>query len=342
MGTKTVVMSDHHISDCAAPYSWCSEEELSHLSGLLTRIATEPDVDELVLLGDLLDFWLYPVDVVPLTAAEIIANNPSLTEALQRCVEKLPNVYYLSGNHDMGITENDLKPFSSGTSDVKLITPEQYHTLHPDRHLEHGNVPDMFNAPDNADDTIGQLPLGFFITRLVATSKEPEKSKATLHDALIKHAAEHAVQLVKPDDDESRHLLGKMLVALIVDTLRIDAKVSDDTLIRFSDPELDGRNITIGDVKKHYGSLLDTWLKKCDYNLDKLIESMLVGLRSDGLDWYAKEIEKSVNPSPLIVLGHTHHAEMKTPYCNDGCWCRTHGQTYAVIEDNIAKVIELS
>jgi UDP-2,3-diacylglucosamine pyrophosphatase LpxH len=340
MGTKAIVMSDHHISNCA-PYSWCSEEELSSLCDLLERESSNPDVEEIVLLGDLFDFWLYPVDVVPLTAAQIIDSNPRLVKALKQCVEKLPNVYYIPGNHDMEITQEDLTPFCAGEKTLRLVPFEQYNALHPGRHFEHGNAVDMFNAPDNADDTIGRLPLGFFITRLVASAKAPEDAKASLHDALTRHIAEHAVRMGAPNG-EDKSLLGDILVNLIVDTLQISAELHDDTPIRFSCPVLDSRNITVKDIKKHYGSLLDTWWEKTGHSLEALLDAMLVGLRKDGLDWYAKKLEKSSSPPPLIVLGHTHHAESMEPYYNDGCWCRTHGQTYVVIEGNKATPVTLS
>lgn len=341
MGTKTIVMSDHHISSCAEPYSWCSKEELSRLCDLLAQAASNPDIEEIVLLGDLFDFWVYPVDAVPLTPAQIIDINPELVKALKQCVEKLPNVYYLPGNHDMGVTEDDLKPFCAGEKKLQLISPEKYNALHPGRHFEHGNAPDMFNAPDNGDDTIGHLPLGFFITRLVASAEAPEDAETALHKALIEHTAEHAIRLGS-SDDKDKFSLGEILVNLIVDTLQISARLSGDTIIRFSDPSLDSRNITVKDIKNHYGSLLNTWWKKSGRSLETFIDSMLTGLRSDGLTWYAKKLEKSDDPPTLIVLGHTHNTESEDPYYNDGCWCKTNGQTYVVIEDNKAKTVTLS
>jgi UDP-2,3-diacylglucosamine pyrophosphatase LpxH len=62
---------------------------------MLNNFANDASVEELVLLGDLFDLWLYPLNVVPWTISQIIKANPLITEALQRCVHNIPNVYYL-------------------------------------------------------------------------------------------------------------------------------------------------------------------------------------------------------------------------------------------------------
>ena len=334
MPDKTIVMSDLHVSNGAA-YSWCIPQTLKQICDMLQRVATDNDVGELVFLGDLIDMWLYPLDVVPLTASGIWAldANRDFVRAIRRCVEN-KEVYYLPGNHDMGVTEAELMPLSSGGKSIHLIHMEDYRKLHPERHLEHGHAVDMFNAvPTASEDTIGGLPLGFFITRLVATSHDHENSRRALHDVLSAHALK-----LRAAEFDDRDMLGQLLVTVIVDALSLKAKVNDAARIRFSDPDLDGRNIVVGDIKRHYGDLLSTWHAKL-HDTEAVIESMLTAVRDDGLDWYAKELEKSPHPPKLIVFGHTHHSETESPYLNDGCWCRQQGQSYVEITPGSASVI---
>ena len=68
---KTIVISDLHISN-GAEYSWFVPPYPDSLTRLLNQIAKDPEVGELILLGDVFDLWLYPIDVVPWTVDRII------------------------------------------------------------------------------------------------------------------------------------------------------------------------------------------------------------------------------------------------------------------------------
>jgi UDP-2,3-diacylglucosamine pyrophosphatase LpxH len=197
---KTIVISDIHISNGAA-YSWFLPPYPLFLTEMLTDIAQDSTVAELVLLGDVFDLWLYPLDVVPWTVDQILAANPGITGALRQCVGNIPNVYYMNGNHDMDVTVADLEGLKSGNKSVQLVTPDQYGSIHQyQRRLEHGHAVDMFSAPDPADDTIQGYPLGYFIARMVATAADQSaawealklilQSLGTTHRALAPHQLE--------------------------------------------------------------------------------------------------------------------------------------------------------
>ena len=110
MPTKTVIISDVHLSNGPTDYSWFKND--STLKGFLQNTAKRTDVKELVLLGDIFDLWLYPVNVKPWTAQQIIQQwdngTDSVVSALRECADKLPDVFYINGNHDMGVTKTDL------------------------------------------------------------------------------------------------------------------------------------------------------------------------------------------------------------------------------------------
>jgi len=338
---KTVVISDVHMGD-GAKFSWFLPPYSEALAAMLTGVATDPTVGELVILGDLFDLWLYPVDVVPLTVAQIATANPLCTQALQKCVACLPNVYYIAGNHDMGVLAHDLAPFNCGSKSMQWITPEAYSAKYKNRrHLEHGHAADMFNAPDPAADTVAGYPLGYFITRLVASAANQSAVWDALKNLLqaisgTQRALGPAV-LAVPTASE-------FLVQAIISLLELLAEVPDTARIRFADSSIDNK-YTVGDIKRHYGSLLPTWMQRYP-DPSQLLSAMLSGFLSKGLDWYAKLLLSVPLPPKVLVMGHTHHADMEGAYDNSGCWCVPsalgHGDpapSYVVIVGDTATVL---
>ena len=304
---KTIVISDVHMTN--SPY-----QRRVKLTAMLNKIAQkDEEVTELVLLGDFFDLWLYPIDVLPATVCDIIHANGWITGALRNCVANIPKVYYLAGNHDMGVMQSDLKPFSSCGKEIHLILPDDYNANYSGRrHLEHGHAVDMFNAPDNSDDTICGYPLGYFITRLIAKAANPSAARQALEKVLLRTLA------------IDRWMKGPLLVNMIISCLMAEAGVQDSTKIRFLEPGLD--KIPVGEIKKHYGSLYGIWHHRYP-NPKDFADTMLVVVNPDGLglNWYANKLLKLSHPPKVIVMGHTHHAFPKSAYKgaykNDGCWC---------------------
>lgn len=124
------------------------------------------EIEDVVLLGDIFDNWIFPHDLTPPTLEELFTaekNLPFVSEL--NAMARKCKVFYVSGNHDMHATRviiNQFFPefiycpkrFSSGL----LIT-------------EHGHLYAMFNAPAEYSDHIFRLPLGYFISRIEATRK---------------------------------------------------------------------------------------------------------------------------------------------------------------------------
>ena len=315
---KTVVISDVHMSN-GADYSWFLPPYPQDIAALLHKVANDASVEELVFLGDFFDLWLYPIDVVPWSISRIIAANPSITQALQQCTRNLANVYYLTGNHDMSVQAHDLLPFNSGGKSIQLISPEWYRAKYQGRrHLEHGHAVDMFNAPDDSGDTIGGYPLGFFITRLVATATYPGAAGQALKKLLQTHSATVQAMELEAIDGWSK---GSGLVLSMITLLAGYAGVKDTTPIRFSEPKLDSR-YTVGDIKRYYGSLFGTWLKRYPNPRD-LAKTMLVTVDPHGLDWFVKKLLSGETRPKLVVMGHTHNTMSRDEYSNDGCWCHS-------------------
>ncbi|MGO9116468.1 MAG: metallophosphoesterase [Desulfomonilaceae bacterium] len=334
MGTeqKTIVISDVHISN-GAEYSWFQQSNRRDLSAMLTKIADDPSVAELVLLGDLFDLWLYPVDVVPWTVSQIIQANPSVRDALQRCVKQLPDVYYMNGNHDMAVVPGDLDPFAGGGKRIQVVTPDWYNQKYDgERHLQHGHEIDMFNAPpEDGTDPIDGFPLGYFMTRL--SVKAPRTVWLNLQDMLSQRHGE--LHLNGSPMESAIDSTGEWLVTAIIDTLAAASGVEGSTLIRILEPALDGK-YTVDDIKKNYHGLYGKWYEK--YGYSRILDTMLASRRFVGLDWYANELLSKPNPPKLVVMGHTHRSLKHGTYSNDGCFCGSHALNYVKIIENDAEV----
>ncbi len=327
---KTVVISDVHISN-GEKYAWFSRSNAEKLTGLLNAIRKDRDVEELVLLGDIFDLWLYPIHVKPWTIGKIIASYPLIAEVLQECVEK-KKVYYMNGNHDMGVTAGDLKPYSVGSKTIEMIRPNDYNAKRNGKwHLEHGHEVDMFNAPDPSGDTIGDYPLGYFISRLTVSAR------IGVWDALKEELEKIHSELHKQIETKglSFDLTESPLVSGIVDLLVLYSGVDPDAPIRFAEPALD-MNYTVASIKQHYKNLYSSWYER--YPDGRVLASMLSSRRLVGLEWYADELMRAAKPPELIVMGHTHKALPVRPYFNDGCFCGMDELSYVEIVDDTAEL----
>ena len=89
------------------PYEWLGPEEAKRFARFLNTLNNPEEIQEVVIIGDLMDDWVYPVDMVPPSLETIIKApiNKGITQALKKLAKnKEINVVYLPGNHDMGVT----------------------------------------------------------------------------------------------------------------------------------------------------------------------------------------------------------------------------------------------
>lgn len=324
MTKKIIVISDLHISN-GASYSKFIPNYSNTAIQVIKNFAYDSSITDLVLLGDIFDLWMYPIDVKPLTVQEIINVNPEFTTAIRACVAALPNVYYVNGNHDLGLRIDDLEFF---TNDGKYVKQLPSGGLCAGLHLEHGHSVDIFNAPDDSPGTIGGYPLGFFITRLAAGSGKLTEfndffTRKVKEFLFTYQAMEETLRSGKAGVELKIYAHKSVFVEFLIDALAAYSHVPKKSPIRFSEPGLDGK-FTVEDIKKHYSSLLHTWWERYP-NLDTLKNSMLSSLMPNGLDWYASALLAKGNPDAhkMVAMGHTHHSEDKQAYVNSGCCCRS-------------------
>lgn len=277
-------------------------------------------------------------------------NEAVFMPALKKCIELCDEVWYIPGNHDMGITQEDLNAVSVNGKTMLLKEPGTYPAEllfnHPSAsksvRFEHGHASDLFNAPADGSgaDTLQGLPLGYYITRLAAAETfDIEK--------VFQRAYSAAASPENRDSDP-----GAVFIKLLVDAVTAvsnvhradDDKLTDNSVIRMAEPYTD---VTVADVKECYHSLLKKYedLKRNPVNTgdpDAFHRYYLLSAAKKGLCAYAHEkfgkknivlwFKRIFTNQPfekIVIMGHTHYAmkeyvtdaEISGIYANTGCIC---------------------
>ena len=163
--TKRVFLSDIHLGTDQS-YDWYKRtlHEANMLATLDYVLDHKDEIKDLVLLGDALDTWVCPIGNAPPTPAQILEANSKVVDKLRACVGALQAVFFVNGNHDMSVAEADLAPLTHGTKRVRHVPAYQAGMLYG----EHGSRFAMFNAPDRMHDVLHGLPVGYYISRVLA------------------------------------------------------------------------------------------------------------------------------------------------------------------------------
>ena len=301
---KTIFLSDLHIgmqvfTDAEA----FTASHIEPLCALLTYFSTQSEqIKDLVLLGDVLDNWMCPVNralvkpedakripswmTFPPRMADIIkakANQP-IWEALRACVDTLEGVYYSRGNHDLETTQADLDLIlpKDSSKRIKLI----------DRYLDgllvaqHGHQGAMFNAPDPIHDPFNHLPLGYFITRLVATCEDSHKS----FKAVVSYI-DDIFKAVGPSETFSTS---------VINALMDHAGLDDSTVVEMDPKRPD---LTLAEVKHKYAKLYEVWASQGPLSAFWAVEAELGMLGA--------QVAALHETFKLVVMGHTHTPALK-------------------------------
>lgn len=352
---KLVFISDLHMN-VFGPYSWLNKHAID-LVQFLNTVNTREDVAELIILGDLLDDWVCPVDYTPQTFGDILdANyNNGVVPALQEvCHNKNITVAYVTGNHDMLSFKSENKEIIAKTFPEMVILSDSpglgaYYTEDKVIWAEHGHRYTLFNAPDTWSRSGGHLPMGYFISRLAASKSLAEGQVYTTPDVLdqfLNSPAEVIEYLQQAGyEGEVGNIIDDVLIVLIFNAIALWAergpgdKFIMDNLDNFSnDPSVEKIALTYDtifsgwpsrqNIIDHYGAVLD------DLGHLSGASNLLFEMPDRIKDLYPF--------TPRIILfGHTHQAafqyhsgEVETIYANTGTWIDTKPMTWVEIEIN--------
>ncbi len=331
--SQIVVLSDIHIGT-NAPTVWYQQKyHEPYLATVLDYvIKNASEIKELILLGDVVDFWTYPPDELPPSFDAIMAANPNIFGLNGKLSEVLTalkgNVTYVRGNHDMTITQNDLDKIENPEGyKIKLSLDDIYYPLdngNGDKRIActHAHLYTMFNAPYTNNNPVAPLPLGHFITRCVAFKRSNE----------LKGSDKTVAELAGSGDPSNDELLPNLFDELLKSNinqfslaetvLRIVANatgVKETQLIKLAAD----KEITFGNAVKIYNALFSEWVSQHG----ELVACKSVMADKDGsyLGWFAQKLALPQN-TELVVMGHTHKpisglSESLIQYINTGFGC---------------------
>ncbi len=240
---KRIFISDIHLGarrppvGARFPYDWLTEEEGDTLESFLRYLHDhEPHLNELVIVGDFLDIWICPHDEEPPTFAEILSANGPIIDAMNALLARGVRIVFLEGNHDMYLTKSALDTVLHPSANLEYY-PEFY--LSGGVYALHGHVFDPFNKRVTGDEpNLSGYPLGYFISRIVATKKALTNSSKRPIFEIIEHIVHNVL-----------HNLGPAVA--VFDALLEDAGLDEDISITMPD----GTHVTVQDVQNAFVSL---------------------------------------------------------------------------------------
>jgi predicted phosphodiesterase len=331
---KIVVLSDIHIST-NIPTSWYQKNfHEPYLEAILDYVIRESDsIQELILLGDIFDFWTYPPNHQPPEFAAILKANPNIFGANGKLSQTLTalkgKVTYVNGNHDMNVTQNDLHQIQNSSNYQIKYSPDPIYYIQTAGEKKiaftHGHIFTMFNAP-YLDTEISPLPLGYFITRSVAymlnKTLEPGQTVADLPG----QGAPNGINLGGlVSSVESAIESGSMgLVNLVLDYITKVTEIPENEPIILQN----GQSKTIAQAKELYRLLQDKWISDWGGGTNGILatgKSAIADFDGTYIAWFAQR-SALISGSDLIVLGHTHAPKLGitngfVEYANNGFEC---------------------
>lgn len=343
---KIVVISDIHIGVDDKYAENVANRPL--IIEFLQRLQNTSDVRELVIDGDFLDEWFLPVDYPSYTDVQkfyrdVIANNQSVFDELNKVTDSGIKLVYIPGNHDM-TQENDI--LQEAIPEIVQIRDARglgtYYT--GDRNeiaIEHGHRYDVFSAPDTVtnaelvgnDDTI--LPAGYFYARYAATwvlegrptvekdlpvvTEVPDKTDIDQYGAYMYYAILKSVsERMTPNEGLDEEIFDMHMAGFDDAYTYLDfypAQQADGTI---SAPVL-------------FKNIQRTWAERQKINQVKVPNSFLEAVAGT-VDWeyYFRQAKAQYLENPdedvdVVVFGHTHVPSYRAMasgkyYINDGTW----------------------
>ena len=359
---KIVVLSDVHIGT-NVPTNWYQKGfHEPYLSAILDYVIDNADsIQELILLGDLFDFWTYPPNFTPPATVDIINANPNIFGATGKLSQALTalqgNVTYVNGNHDMNVTQTDLNNIqNSANYKIKYCSDTIYYVTSSNGQkmaFTHGNIFTMFNAPD-LQSSLSPLPVGHFVTRAIGYMLNNTLTPGQTVADLSGQGNPNGIDLSGLVSSVSSLITSGNLVSAVLDYIIKVTGIPENEPIILAN----GQTKTMADAKQIYSGLQDQWIADWGGGTNgEMItgKSAIADLSGTYIAWFAQQSALESN-SNLIVLGHTHAPKLGitngfVQYVNDGFECPSSPDvppqtfTFAVIDtdtcqSNVCQVIK--
>jgi UDP-2,3-diacylglucosamine pyrophosphatase LpxH len=327
--SHAIVLSDVHIGNNSVTNWYQQKYHEPYLVTALDWVATNADtISDLVLLGDLVDFWTYEPRVTPPTMSEIIAANPNvlgtngaLAKAAKAVTSNNGRVTLMPGNHDITLTADDATALSKAIGvNVVFYSGEslELEGLSTRKtQFVHGHYFTMFNAPDTTT-ALAPMPVGHFVTRIIAWKMV---NKVLKHDQTVADLplwGQPSPYFWTVIDAIAQG--GANVAAVLLDIFADDAGCPDKTPVTLPG----GAQITIADAKKSYANLLVNWLQR--WPLEDVVRAAMADYTGDVyMAWFAQWFALK-HRADLVLAGHTHQPigglrASPVSYVNNGYEC---------------------
>jgi UDP-2,3-diacylglucosamine pyrophosphatase LpxH len=312
---KRIYVSDIHMGAgksfvLSHKYDWLGKQEADYFASFLAYLSNQNDVGEIVILGDLMDNWVCPVDDFPPTFDDILGaqHNKGIVANLKQ-LSASKKVVYMPGNHDMQVTEQIMKQwFPDILYGGSALNKSRYRTS---RLLaEHGSAYAMFNAPDPINNPGTRLPLGYFITRMDTTKYKNTGDSDRHYGSYI---------------DNFLELLGpQKLPQSVFEAVLEEAGLNEDTDFIMGGNKQNPIMIKASTVRDKYMNLYEQW--ESYYGKGMAFKAVMaeIGYLGDLADYLSKKGDTNI-----VVFGHSHDGDLDKDswfvddriYANCGAWC---------------------
>ena len=230
------------------------------------------------------------------------SHNSAVIDALQKFA-KGGRLTYVPGNHDMALSTKDpaetlqfmetVFPGIRDGSDPKLPSG-----VYRSGKLvaEHGNRYCLFNASDTWTNPPSLLPIGYFISRLVAYKVSKKGTTEGFFDTLEKFVTQY-----KDGDD---------FVKRLYDAMAKDAGLNDADPVNMKG--IDGFPCTVGAIGSLYEHLIEDWKKhRPDIDWITAVIGDVGDLHQAAMQVYFSLFGSDEN---IVIFGHTHKADIRKSY----------------------------
>jgi ribose transport system substrate-binding protein len=329
---SVIILSDIHIGTNAPTVWYRKEIHEKYLIAIFNDIISRAEkIQELILLGDIFEFWAYPPDENPPSMEDIIACHPNILGPQGKLIQVLSalkgRVLYIPGNHDMNITEEDIKKIQ-GTDGYSIKYQSGAYIPDYDTGVlfTHGNEFTLFNSPCST--VLTPLPIGYFVSKSFAykVDKELKKKPGLTVADLNEHGIPNLADFIFKIPGILKTIMSNNnIVSKFIDTIAYVTGIPKNLPIRVNADIA----VTLNDVKIIYKDLLSLFSSSIkrqglnDYII--ILNALAADFNGNYLSWFAQKyaIESTCD---VVIMGHTHTAisglnNAMIDYANTGYMC---------------------
>ena len=319
---KRIFVSDIHMGDDRSldpprnlhRYGLLGPGRAQMFTNFLKGVLQDPQVKQVIILGDLFDAWVCPAQLAPPKFGAIAQAHCAIIDNLQAIVDHDEiELIYVPGNHDMMITPEILTDIIPGI-DYRGNGQGRGVFTEDGIAAEHCHVYDFMNAPDTIDDPGHHLPFGYFSTRAmieyVATTGKSLFSIDTIINALcnaLRHILERDLELESKGHESPINWVVKEAMPFLIEDM---SNLNKSSIIQMDGVDDYVYPLWVGQVEELFANMYDNWgldVPGSCSNWDALCADL--SMADPFASFYQvaeREYLKQAGKPDIVIFGHTH------------------------------------